>query len=184
MDALEMLCSRVSVPKLIEPGPNQQQLEQIKSAALRAADHARLQPWRFLVISGDGLERLGAIFVEIAARDNPAASSEELGRAKSKPLRAPTIIVAIASIKEHPKVPEIEQILSAGCAVQNMLNAAHAISIGAIWRTGPVAYDALLAQRLGLSSNEKVIGFIYLGTPAGALKSVPSNNTDDFFEQW
>ena len=90
----------------------------------------QLRPWRFLTISGDDLFSLGELFLEAQLQDDAALSNVAQVKVKSKVLRAPLIVVAIASLQEHPKVPEIEQMLSAGAAVQNMLIAAYAQHIG------------------------------------------------------
>jgi nitroreductase len=100
-------------------------------------------------------------------------------------MRAPTIIVVVACIKQHPRVPEIEQLISAGAAAQNMLNAAYALDLGAIWRTGDIAYDSTFSKKLGLDANEKIVGFLYLGTaPDGLRTKTPQLNTTDFFKSW
>ncbi|MBT8147505.1 MAG: nitroreductase, partial [Gammaproteobacteria bacterium] len=143
MDALEALLNRTSVPKLTGPPPSGTNLENICQAALRAADHGVLRPWRFLVISGDSRHKLGDLFVEAAAAKDPTMDSMALERVRQKPLRAPLIIVSISCPQSHPKVPEIEQDLSAAAATQNMLLAAFAQGIGAFWRTGSMAYDTV-----------------------------------------
>ena len=111
MDALQLLLRRNSSPKLTEPAPSSADLETMFQAALRAPDHARLRPWRFLVIEGEARHRLGDLIVDVMGLEG-----EKAQQAKAKPLRAPMIVVVAAKFSEHPKVPEIEQYLSAGCA--------------------------------------------------------------------
>ena len=94
------------------------------------------------------------------------------------------IVVAIACCEENPTVPEVEQLISAGCAVQNILNAAHAQGIGAMWRTGEFAYDDVVKKGLGLLSREQIVGFLYLGTVKGNLKPVPALATEQYFSSW
>lgn len=184
MDALHALHTRVSVPRLTAPAPSPEQQQALFNAALRAPDHAWLRPWRFLVIQGAGLDALGKIFRRAALADAPDAVEEVLLRSEQLPARAPMIIVAISCHREHDKVPLIEQDLSCAAAVSNMLVAAHAMGIGAVWRTGWLAYHDVVRQGLELKEDEQIIAFIYLGQPAGALKTVPELATQDFFHPW
>ncbi len=184
MNALDALLQRVSVSKLTEPAPAQSHREAIFGAALRAADHGRLRPWRFLVIEGDARKQLGALYAATGLDNNPTAPEETLERYRQMPLRAPLIVVVIASCVEHPKVPEIEQVISAGAAAQNMITAAYALGIGAIWRTGEFAYHPSVTRGLGLASHEKIVGYLYLGTPAGTMGSASKLDYKDFFSTW
>lgn len=182
--ALEVLIQRVSCAQLEAPAPDPEQLILIQKAALRAADHHQLRPWRFLVIEGEALKTLGKLFLQARLEDTPDLSPELQQRAQSLPLRAPMIVVAIANPVADPKVPELEQLLSAGAAVQNMLNAAFALGVGAIWRTGDLASDPHVCRGLGLADSESIIGFLYLGAPKGVLREAPALNCEDFFKTW
>lgn len=185
MDALQALHQRVSVPRLSEPGPQGEVLANIQKAAFRAADHARMRPWRFLVIEGEGRQALGELFVRsVEQQGGVALSGKARQRIADRPLRAPMIMVVIASPKENPKVPEIEQWLSAGAAAQNMVTAAYAQDIGAIWRTGDYAYDPVVMEGLGLNDGERIIGFLYLGTVQIAPPEAPETVVDDYFQSW
>ncbi|TQV66323.1 nitroreductase [Exilibacterium tricleocarpae] len=184
MDALTALQQRVSSPRLTAPAPRGQALEAIFAAALRAADHANMRPWRFLVIEGEARHALGRLFVAALEADNPAVEAAQKQRVADKPLRAPMVLVAVARCRPHPKVPELEQLLSAGAAVQNMINAAYAQGVGAYWRTGSMAYDPLVAQGLGLEEGDKIVGFVYLGTPVGTQRPLPDLAVTDFFSHW
>lgn len=181
---LEVLSQRVSCGKLTEPGPGPEQLLQIKRAALRAADHRLLRPWRFLVVEGDARYRLGELFVEAETRRKGELEDKQRDKILAKPLRAPTLVVAVARCRDDPKVPEVEQLLSAGAAVQNMLNAAFALGVGAMWRTGGFAYDDHVRAGLGLGEGDRIVGFLYLGTPATALKPAPDIDPDHYFSTW
>jgi nitroreductase len=184
MDALTALHSRVSVSRLSEPVPDQQALRNIYRAALRAADHALLRPWRFLLIEGASLQRLGDLFVAASLSDNPDLTQEKQHSICSKALRAPLIVVAVTSPKPHPNVPEIEQEYSTAAAIQNMLNAAHAQAIGAIWRTGPMAVHLKVREGLGLSAKEKITGFLYLGQISVTPRPPQELPIDDYFSRW
>jgi len=184
MDALEALHNRDSAPRLGGEIPHRSVLSKIFKAALRVPDHGQLKPWRFLEISGPGLEKLGDLFVRAQLEDQPEMTQAAIDKARMKPGRAPMIIVVIATIQPHPKVPEIEQMLSAGAAAQNMLLAAHALEVGAIWRTGSMAYHPTVLSGIGLAENERLIGYLYLGEIDGKTRVPPELNTDEYFESW
>ena len=184
MDALKALHERVSVPRLMGPAPTLVQREALFRAALRAPDHAYLRPWRFLVVEGDGLERLGELFGRSALSDCADITAETLARYQGLPLRAPMMVIAISCHQAHPKVPEIEQDLACGVAVGNMLLAAHALGLGAVWRTGELAYHSVVREGLGVADNERIIAFLYLGQPLGARKALPELAVEDYFQTW
>lgn len=183
MNALEALHSRGSVGKLAEPAPRGDALDNMLKAALRASDHQRLRPWRFLVIDGDARARLGQVFVEAELAKDAQLSQEKQTEIAAKALRAPLIIAVVARVREHPKVPAIEQLLSAGAAAQLMLVAAHAQGFAGIWRTGGVAYDPLVHRRLGLEEGDQIVGFLYLGT-AQAQKKTVEVDPGEFTVSW
>ena len=184
VDALTALLSRTSSPLLKAPGPDAEALENIYKAAFRAADHGLLKPWRFLSIQGDSLVKLGELFVRAATEDNPDITAAKIEKLQKKPLRAPLIVVTIASAKEHPKVPAFEQELSAAAATQNMLIAAHAQGVGAMWRTGSMAFHPTVMSGLGLQSHEKIIGFLYLGSHEGPERPPTETTISDHVSEW
>lgn len=184
MQATELLLNRVSCGKLTAPAPTAEQRDLMYRAALRAADHGNLQPWRFLEIEGEGLERLGDLYVKAALKDDPELGEVQRERFRKMPLRAPLIVVAIARNIEHPKVPHVEQVLATGAAGQNLINGAFAVGVGAYWRSGAMAEHPVVMQGLGLEKGELIAGFIYLGTPSIALKAPPNPDPEDFFHPW
>lgn len=184
MKALEAIHTRVSSPRLAHPAPSESALDHIFRAAFRAADHGLLRPWRFLTIQKESRDKLGELFVQAALSDQPDLGEKQLEKIRNKPLRAPLLVVTIASIQEHPKVPAFEQDLSAAAATQNMLIAAHAQDVGAMWRTGSMAYHPVVMQGLGLESNEKIIGFLYLGTHEGPKKPIREIDLADYVQDW
>ncbi|MDH5630428.1 MAG: nitroreductase [Gammaproteobacteria bacterium] len=177
---IETLLSRQSHNKLTEPAPTDEQLDILFSAALRAPDHALLKPWRFRVYKGESLKVLGEFFVQASLADSNDLSEEKQDKIRNKPLRAPMVIIASVSLTEHPKVPEIEQYLSTGASVQNILMAAHFQNIGAIWRTGSLAFNPHLHRLLEMPENEKIVGFIYLGQEEGERRKLKSVDVKDF----
>ena len=183
MNVIDVLQRRVSAPRLGLPAPTMGQREALLKAAVRAADHGHLRPWRFLFVEGKGLERLGELFVT-ASGGADTLTQEQQDRFMAMPQRAPLICIVIANCQEHPKVPKIEQLISAGAAAQNLITAAFALDIGAVWRTGDLAYNGELKQGLGLGDMEEVIGFIYLGTPTKALGEPREIALADYFSYW
>ncbi|MBA1277770.1 nitroreductase family protein [Stutzerimonas stutzeri] len=184
MDALDLLLNRVSVTRLVDPAPTDAQLDLLFRAALRAPDHGQLRPWRFLTIQGEARERLGELYAEALGLRQPDAADEALRKARKMPLRAPMVVVVVARILPHPKVPDTEQVLAVGCAAHGMLLAAHAQGLGAVWRTGEFSYDRHVSRELGLAADEQVLGFIYLGMPDGSTRTPPELDPRDFVSQW
>ena len=183
MDAIEMLSNRVSVPVLLEPAPTKEQLEVMFKAALRSPDHAALRPWRFLLIEGEAREQLGELFVKAVRFKDDDLADDKAAKLQKKPLRAPMIIVAVAKTQSHIKVPEVEQIITAGCAAHSLLLAAYAQGLGAMWRTGEMAYDPVVKAGLGLQAHEQVIGFLYVGT-AKRMREVSAASIDEVVSDW
>jgi len=150
---------------LTEPAPDDEQLRQILKTALTAPDHGRLHPYRFISIRGDARYRLSEVFGAATLKRDPEVDPAYLQKQKDKPLRSPLIVVVVAQPIDSPKIPEIEQMLSAGAAAHNVLLAANALGFGSIWLTGDNAYDPYVRGELGLDANERIVGFIYIGTP-------------------
>lgn len=166
MDLFDAIDTRSSAAKLGLPVPDEAQLDRILRAAARAPDHGHLAPWRFVILQGEALERLARTVAESRHRRDPRAPEEALEAERQKIRRAPLIIVvACAAVPDHPKIPEIEQLLAAGAATQNLLLAAHALGFGAVWKTGPAAYDPFVRESLGFGPTDHIIGMVHLGTP-------------------
>lgn len=173
MDAMDLLAGRHSATRLTEPGPDQAALDSILGAALRAPDHGRLRPWRFVVIPEARREAFGDLLARTLRAREPGVSTEELARERGKALRAPLIVVAAARVRREHKIPEIEQLLAAGAAAENVMLAAQALGFGAMWKTGAAAYDPAVKRELGLEAEDAIVGFLYLGTPVGEPSPAP-----------
>jgi len=178
LDALTLLLTRQSSPRLIAPGPSAVQLQHILDAGARVPDHAGLNPWEFIVASGEGLDKLGECFAKAATLNG--AETELITKAKMMPTRAPMVITVVAKVKQHTKVPEMEQYLAAGCAVMAMQQAAFAQALGAIWRTGALAFDRHVHQALALAETDQIVGFLYIGTPALKASIKPNKAGAEF----
>lgn len=179
MDAIEALTQRTSHPKVLDEPPTSEQLEIMLKAAGRAADHARLRPYRFIGISGDARLKFGQLMVEGQRESSGEVADPDALAAKA--LRAPLIIAVVCSPTEHPKVPEIEQMMSAACAAQMMLAAAHAQGLGAMWRSGSLMFTEAMAQGLGLAEHESLVGFLYVGQ---AMRDPVKPAEFDMAEKW
>lgn len=163
-DLLNSLMNRVSNPRLVEPVPSQSELESMFKCAVRAPDHGRLRPWRFVVLKGNALAELGDAF----AATQPELEEVKLERLKAKPKRAPMIIVAVAKLdRNHNKVPIWEQQVAVGAAVQNIQLAAQELGYGTMWRTGAITEAKPVRDCLGLADNEQIMAFLYTGTIDG-----------------
>lgn len=184
MDALTALTQRASVAKLDEPAPTPEQLEALLQSAARAADHGLLRPWRFITVTGTDRAKLGALFCDSALLDTPELSPTLQSKLRNMPTRAPMLLLVVACLQEHPKVPELEQLLCAGAAAQNIVNAAYAQGLGAIWRTGDMAYNQHVLAGLGLAANERLIGYLYLGTPSKELPVAVQADLADRCQAW
>jgi nitroreductase len=132
-------------------GPNEAELSGMLEAAQRAPDHRRLKPWRFVIVEGEARQKFGELLAASLRRREPAASEQTLEVERMKAFRAPVIVVVAAEVQHHPKIPEIEQVLAAAAAAQNILLAAHSLGLGATWKTGGAAYDESVKTAFGLA---------------------------------
>jgi nitroreductase len=166
-DPLQFLDKRRSTPSWLlgPPGPDDATLQRLLEASVRVPDHGKLVPFRFLRIHGDARQALGEALVARALDLDPHASSSTIEKDRARFSHAPLIVTVIARLDARHKVPEQEQLLSAGCVCFALLQAAQALGFGAQWLTGWAAYDAAIGGILGVRENEKIIGFIHIGTP-------------------
>ncbi|MBS0221926.1 MAG: nitroreductase [Proteobacteria bacterium] len=165
---LEPLLDRRSVAALEEPAPSQEEVGLILDAGLRAPDHGRLRPWRFVLIRGAAREAFGDCLVAAAKRRDANVPPALLDRYRTWPLRTPLLIAVGAAVRPAHVIPEIEQILSAGAAAMNMLNAVHLLGYGGMWVTGANTYDRGVNAALGFEWPSRIVGFLMIGTPKNA----------------
>ena len=183
-DTLRFLQQRNSAPKLTEPAPSPEQMEEVFRAALRVPDHAWLRPWRFLTIAGERRTAFGELLEACLLARTPDADEAARSKARCSPLRAPLVVVVVASLSEHAKVPLQEQRFSAACAAHAILLAVEACGFAGIWRTGAPAFDRAVMTGLGLTDKEEIVGFIYIGSRQGTGKAIPQLDTADFVSAW
>jgi len=165
-DTLTLLARRRSTTAvaLAEPGPSPDQVEQLIGIAGRVPDHGKLAPWRFVVFEGEARGSFGQVLAKVFSANNPKATPDQVEAEAGRFNRAPLVIAVISNVIENHKIPEWEQVLSAGAACQNMLIAASAMGFGAQWLTEWYAYDPYVKDALGLRSGERIAGFVYVGT--------------------
>ena len=183
MKTIDAIAQRVSQPKLTGDAVAPELLEQLLQCALRAPDHARLRPWRYITVEGDNRRVLGEQFLQ-CVEGWQSLTEERQTKFKNMLMRAPTIMFCTAKITYNPKVPREEQLMSAAAGIQSMLIAARELGLGAMWRTGDMAYNRRFMDILGLSQQEELAGILYLGTPDADDKKIPQLETADYHSQW
>ena len=181
---LSFLLEHQSIPaaQLNEPAPDDKQLNAILQSAMSAPDHGNLKPFRFLVIKGDARSELSRVFEQAARNRN--LDEDAVQKQKSKPLRSPLIVCVVATITQSPKIPEIEQILSAGSAAQHIQLACRALGFASIWLTGDNCYDQYVYQSLGLEFNERLVGFIYIGSLDAEVAIKARGSATEITQNW
>jgi nitroreductase len=174
-DALKLLQTRRSLKpvELVGPGPSAAEIETLLTIASRVPDHGKLAPWRFIVFEGEARLAAGQAIETAFRAKYPAANPEQLDYERKRLARAPLVIAVVSRAGPHVKIPEWEQVLSAGAAAMSLVLAAHALGYGANWITEWYAYDRAVLDALGLKDNEKVAGFIHIGTPKHAPEDRP-----------
>ncbi|MFD2166771.1 nitroreductase family protein [Thalassotalea euphylliae] len=164
---IEFLQQRYSNPNLCEPAPSASELEQILQSAMSAPDHAGLTPWQITVVSGEARAKLAEAFV--ASVKANGGDDAKLVKAEKMPFRAPMMLIVSTNYQDHPKVPECEQLISAGCAAHAMQYAALSLGYNTMWRTGDMAFCHVVKEKIGIDTDNDIVGYLYLGTESKAL---------------
>jgi nitroreductase len=174
-NAIDLLKIRRSVKprEMTAPGPSPAELETILTIGARVPDHGKLTPWRFIVFEGEARARAGEVIAKVFATKNPQASAAEIEIEKRRLMDAPLVIAVVSFTRPHPKVPAWEQELSAGASAMNIVTAATALGYGANWLSGWFAFDRDVLDELGLKADEKLAGFIHIGTPSKPSEDRP-----------
>jgi nitroreductase len=174
MDAITLLTTRQSSAVLTAPAPSHEAIDLILRAGMRVPDHAGLTPWRFTLFKDDGLQRLAKIFEQTAS--SKGFSDTMIEKARNMPSRAPLIIMVSTQYQSHVKVPKQEQLLAAGCCVHAMQQAAFALGLGAIWRTGDFCYFDEIKSALNIALDNDIVGFLYIGQVNNAQPIKPTKD--------
>src|SRR6266508_1627449 len=167
-DALELLKTRRSIKpvELAGPGPSAAEIATLLTIASRVPDHGKLVPWRFIIFEGEARLAAGEAIAAAFCAKYPQAKPEHIEAERIRLARAPLVIAVVSRAAPHVKIPEWEQVLSAGAAAMNLVNAVHALGYAANWMTEWYAYDRRVLDALGLNAHERVAAFIHIGRPA------------------
>lgn len=184
MTPMDMLLSRASTDRLKDPAPSPSQLTQILSTAMRAPDHGRLQPWRYVVIEGDDRPALAERIVASMARVEPEAPTAKIEKRRSRFSTMPMIIALGMHLRPEHKIPLWEQEMCVAAGAMNILNALHATGFGGVWVSGALVDDAVLAADLGLAAPARLVGFLFVGTPDGPLHTPKRADPELFTARW
>lgn len=168
---------------MVAPGPDAAQLRTILSSAIRVPDHGKLAPWRFVVVRHDQRAALAKVIVDAYLAEKPDAGRLEIDAMEQFAHQAPSLVVALSAPVSESKIPIWEQQLSAGAAIMNLLTAAHALGFVGGWLTGWPSYNETVRDAFG-TVDERIAGFIFLGSPARPLEERPRPDYADVVREW
>ena len=171
-DTIALQTRRRSVPpvQLEAPGPDAEQLQTLLTIAARVPDHGKLAPWRFIVFEGEGRLRAGEAIAGVYKAQNPQAEEKRLDLERKRLAQAPLVVGIVSRAAPHAKIPEWEQVMSAGAVAMNLTLAAHAMGFATSWLTEWYAYDRAALTALGVAEAEKMAGFIHIGRPTAVIE--------------
>ena len=179
MDLFEAIYGRRSQAK-VKPDPVPREVvEKLLQAAVQAPNHYKVRPWRFVVLMGEGLNKLGDVMATSQQARHPEFPLEAFDKCRTLPQRTPVIIAVGVDKPSEVKVLELENVAAAAAAIQNLLLAAHAMGLGAKWRTGEWARDEKVKEFLGFQTDQQIIGFIYIGYPEFIAEPAPRPSFQD-----
>jgi nitroreductase len=189
VDALDAIFGRRSISRLRPPAPTEADLNTILRAGAAAPDHLSLRPWKFVVLEGDAKDEFGVVLADAYRARADAAGKEvvaaKLDKERTKLGRAPLVVVVCTVNRGDDRVPFVEQLAAGAAAAQNMLIAATALGYGSMWRTGDPAYDERVLAALGLTANDAIVGFLYIGTtPDEGSKPRNDPSVEELATRW
>lgn len=184
-DVLNTLLSRASNKLLVAPGPSDQELDWIMQAAMRAPDHGAIRPWRFKLIRGEMIPKFAQFAVD-KRQSSDRPMTEQKARASLAWLSNVPLIIAVGSCLNHDnRIPEKETVLATGCAVMNILNAAHSLGYGAFWSTGVATYIDEFQQAMGFDALDyDYLGMVVIGTHMSGLPEKERPDWHEFTQDW
>lgn len=182
----DYLLTRRSVGQafLAEPAPQGEELQTLLTIATRVPDHGKLAPWRLVLFTGDARAAAGEKLAEIARRKRPELDEAGLDIERRQFLPAPLVIGVISTAKPHVKIPEFEQLLSAGNVAFNLIHGAYALGYAATWITRWYSFDAEAAAVLGAKEGERFVGFVHIGTPTTVIEDRPRPDLTEIVTHW
>jgi len=186
LDTIDLLLKRRSVlaNNMTGPGPTPDQLDTILRAGARVPDHGKLAPWRFIVFEGEARASFGEVLAQAFRAANPDAAEARVEAEQDRFTRAPVVVAVVSKVMAHPKIPEWEQVLSAGAVCQTMLVAAAAMGLAGQWITEWYAYDDDVVRALDLADGEKIAGYLYFGTAREAPDERARPDLDTIVTRW
>jgi len=179
MDVFEAIHDRHSQKKVKQDSVPRQMIDKLLDAAVQAPNHYKVRPWRFVVLTGNAREKLGEVMASSLQDRQPDFPQEAFDKARTTPLQAPVVIAVGVEKPTEPKVLEIENICAVAAATENLLLAAHALGLGAKWRTGEWARDLKVKEFLGFKPDQYIVGFIYVGYPEFIAEYPPRPSFED-----
>jgi nitroreductase len=179
MELFEAIHTRHSTKKVKQDPIPRETIEKLLDAGVQAPNHHHVRPWRFVVLTGSSLKRLGDVMAASQGARRPDLPPETFDKTRGLPLRAPLIIAVGVDKPSAPNIIEIENLSAASAACQNILLAAHALGLGAIWRTGEWASDANVKAFLGFQADQYIASFLYIGVPEFVLEAPPRPGFED-----
>lgn len=185
-EAVRALLARASVPprQLHDPAPDAAALSLAVAAAARAPDHGGLRPWRFVGIQGEARAAFGELLAQAMQARAPETPEARLDLERLKPLRSPLVVAAGAAIRAHPKIPAWEQEATAAAGIMNFLNALDAMGFGCCWLSSPALQDPAIKGALGFAETDRLLGWIYIGTPEAERPRPERPAPDGFWRDW
>lgn len=184
-DFFDVVLERRSVKFVQAPGPTEDQLDLILSAALRAPDHGAIKPWRFVLVRGADVPALVDVGVRAGIAAGKPLSQPKVDNARKWLSKVPLVIALGCRPDPAGRIPEHESLLAVGAAVMNMLNAAHALGFGAFWSTGLGTYLDGVGEALGFDSlDERFMGYLAIGTPIDASDPAQRPDWRDYVSEW
>jgi len=179
MELFEAIKTRHSVSKVKADAVSRDMIERLLDAGNQAPNHYKVRPWRFIVLTGNARNKLGDVMAASFADRNPGLPPEGLDKTRALPLRAPVLIAVGVDKPAEAKVHEVENLSAVSAACENILLAAHALGLGAQWRTGDWARDSKVKEFLGLAKDQLIAGFIYVGYPELVVEPAPRPSVED-----
>ncbi|MGE4431974.1 MAG: nitroreductase [Sphingobium sp.] len=168
---------------LAAPGPDAAQLREALDIAIRTPDHGKIGPWRFVIVEQDQREALARLLEQALFAQKPDATAKDVEAAREFATQAPCLVVLLSRPDTTRPIPLWEQELSAGAAAMNLLHAVHAMGFAGGWLTGWPAYSEQVRDAFG-TAEDKIAGFLFIGTPARELQERPRPRHEDVVSVW